>query len=288
MRKILSLILSLLVISVLAISVSAAEGCNELQMMPLVARTDGRIPAEQAASATPYVRDDACLLTLEQRQTLNAYAEQIAGNYGIGIYILAVEDFRDYGEESRIFDVLWNYYHDNSLGYGTDRQGMILMLSMAERDYATFFYGEDTEYVFSGVGQERLERCFLDDFGSDDWYDGFMDYLIAGESFMAKAADGEPVRNNPWGLAGRLVLIALIVSFAVTCVLWMKMGNVAAQKGAGQYQTDEGLVLTKKVDQFLTRTVQRRRIASSDSDSGKAGRSRAHSGGGGSGRSGKF
>lgn len=244
--------------------------------------------AEQSASATPYVIDDARLLTIEQRQELNAYAEKITETYGMGIYIMSVEDFHNYGEEPQIFDVLWNYYHDNSLGYGADRQGMILMLSMAERDFATFFYGEDTEYAFNGFGQAQLENYFLDDFGSDDWYDGFMDFLVASEDFMAKAAAGEPVRDNPWSLASVFVLIALFVSFVVTRLLWMKMANVAAQKGAKRYQTAEGLVLTKQIDQFLTQTIRRRKIESSDSGSGRSGSSRAHSGGGGSGRSGKF
>ena len=244
--------------------------------------------AEQSAPATPYVIDDARLLTIEQRQELNAYAEKITETYGVGIYIMSVEDFHNYGEEPQIFDVLWNYYHDNSLGYGADRQGMILMLSMAERDYATFFYGEDTEYAFNGFGQAQLENYFLDDFGSDDWYDGFMDFLTASEDFMAKAAAGEPVRDNPWSLASVFVLIALFISFVVTRLLWMKMANVAAQKGAKRYQTAEGLVLTKQIDQFLTQTIRRRKIESSDSSSGRAGSSRAHTGGGGSGRSGKF
>ena len=244
--------------------------------------------AEQSAPATPYVIDDARLLTIEQRQELNAYAEKITETYGMGIYIMSVEDFHNYGEEPQIFDVLWNYYHDNSLGYGADRQGMILMLSMAERDFATFFYGEDTEYAFNGFGQAQLENYFLDDFGSDDWYDGFMDFLVASEDFMAKAAAGEPVRDNPWSLASVFVLIALFVSFVVTRLLWMKMANVAAQKGAKRYQTAEGLVLTKQIDQFLTQTIRRRKIESSDPGSGRSGSSQAHTGGGGSGRSGKF
>ena len=245
-----------------------------------------QLHAEMTAPATPYVIDDARLLTIEQRQELNAYAQKIAETHGMGIYMMTVDDFRNYGEETQIYDVLWNYYHDNSLGYGADRQGMILMLSMADRDFATFFYGEDTEYAFNTYGQAQLENYFLDDFGSDDWYDGFMDFLVASEDFMAKAAAGEPVRDNPWSLASVFVLIALFVSFVVTRLLWMKMANVAAQKGARQYQTAEGLVLTKREDYFLTRTVKRVKIQRTDS--GSSGSSHAHTGGGGTGKGGKL
>lgn len=244
------------------------------------------VPAFAAADA--HILDDAGLLTPLQLQELEALAREITEEYEIGIYILTAPDYHTYGEEPQIYDVLRNYYHDNDLGYGKDRQGMILMLSMAERDFATFFYGEDTEYAFNGFGQAQLENYFLDDFGSDDWYDGFMGFLVASEDFMAKAAAGEPVRDDPWGLASVFVLIALFVSFVVTRLLWMKMANVAAQKGAKRYQTAEGLVLTKQIDQFLTQTIRRRKIESSDPGSGRSGSSQAHTGGGGSGRSGKF
>lgn len=244
--------------------------------------------AERSAPSTPYVMDHAYLLTPEQRQELNAYAESIADEYGIGVYVMSVPDFHDYGEEPQIFDVLWNYYHDNSLGYGEDREGMILMLSMADRDWATFYYGENTEYAFNGFGQKQHETYFLDDFGSDDWYGGFHDYLTSSEDFLSKAAAGEPVRDNPWHLALVFILIAWFIAFVVTRLLWMRMANVAKQKSATRYVSREGLVLTHQKDIFLHQTERRRRIERSDSDSSSGSGSRAHTGGGGSGRSGKF
>ena len=92
------------------------------------------------------------------------------------------------------------------------------------------------------------------------------------------------MRENPWQLAMVFILIALFISLCVTRLLWMRMANVAVQKGAGHYETAVGLVLTHQSDQFLHQTEIRREIQSSGSGSG----SRAHSGGGGSGRSGKF
>jgi len=263
MRKLLTLCLSLLLLAGLALPVSAA--------------------------GVEYVMDDAGLLLPEQQIALNIYAEEITKTYGIGIYILTAEDFRDYGEESGIFDVLWNYYHDNALGFGPDRQGMILMLSMRGRDYATFFYGADTEYAFNTAGQVELENSFLPYFGNNDWYGGFWDYLAVSEDFMARAAAGDPVRENPWPRAGVFVLIALLISLVITRIQWSRMANVSAQVGASRYQTGEGLVLTHRQDRFLNQTVSRRKIPQpSSSGSGGSSRSRSHSGGGGRGRSGKF
>jgi uncharacterized membrane protein YgcG len=242
------------------------------------------VPAFAAADA--HILDDAGLLTPLQLQELEALAREITEEYEIGIYILTAPDYHTYGEEPQIYDVLWNYYHDNDLGYGADRQGMILMLSMAERDFATFFYGEATEYAFNGYGQRELENHFLDNFGADDWYGGFRDFLEHSADYMERAEAGDPVRDDPRDLMLLFVLIALFISFIVTRIMWMKMGNVAAQKGASGYKTAEGLMLTHSRDQFMTRNVIRRNITAGSS--GSASNSVAHTGGGGSGRSGKF
>lgn len=257
MRKLISVFVALLLVLCLAAPVSAAEN---------------------------YVIDDAGLLSEEQREQLNARAAEISEKQKIGIYILTVYDYRDYGEEHEIFDVLWNYYHDYRLGYGENREGMILMLSMYDRDYATFFYGDRTEYAFNSYGQEKLEGAFLDYFGEDAWFIGFRNYLSEAEEYMERAAAGDPVRESAWPMAMLFVCIALAIAGIATLVEWGKMKNVAKKTDAIQYQTDSGLNLSVCTDQFIRQTVTRRKIQTQSSSGG----SRSHSGGGGSGRSGKF
>lgn len=234
-----------------------------------------------AADTASYIIDDAALLTPEQQTELNGIAAQIADTYRIGVYIITVPNYHAYGDEYMIFDVLWNYYHDNNLGYGPNREGMILMLSMAERDYATFFYGNRTEYAFDSYGQEKLESYFLDDLGENDWYHGFCNYLYASEDFLARAEAGDPVRESPWPMAVLFIGIACFLSFIVTMIQWSRMKNVAPAQSAAHYASS-GLDLTRTRDQFLYRNVRRRKIETSSSGG------RSHSGGGGSGRSGKF
>lgn len=245
--------------------------------------TVNHLYAEPSNPETRYVLDDAGLLTPEQQQALNAESKRIAETYGVGIYIMTVDDFRDYGEESQIFDVLWNYYHENAMGYGEDRQGMVLMLSMRYRDFATYFYGEDTEYAFNSYGQEQLEQYFLDNFGENDWYGGFCDYLEASEEFLQKAAAGDPMRESPAPMAMLFVVIALSISGLVTFVFWSQMRTAKLQSNASHY-IKGGLQLNHKTDRFTHQTRSVRVIPKSSGSSG----SRSHSGGGGSGRSGKF
>ena len=51
------------------------------------------------------------------------------------------------------------------MGEGPDRDGIMLLLSMDDRDWAMFCYGSRCEYAFNSYGQQKLEKVFLDNFG---------------------------------------------------------------------------------------------------------------------------
>ena len=93
---------------------------------------------------------------------------------------------------------------------GSGRDGIIVLLSMAERDYAMFVYGEYAEYAFDEYGQEKLEEQFLGDFGENDWYGGISNYLDACEEYLTKA-----------DAASRCaVLLDLVSSFQQDAPVW--------------------------------------------------------------------
>lgn len=239
--------------------------------------------AVPACGASQYVFDEAGLLSDIEREALEAYAREIGEAYGCGVYMMTTEDYQGYGWDSDVFDVTWNIYHDRRLGWGEAREGVFLLISMRYRDFATFFYGEKTEYAFNAYGQEQLEQYFLDNFGENDWYGGFHDYLSACEEFLQRAAAGDPVRESPVPLAMLFVTIALGISGIVTFVFWSKMRTAKLQSNASHYIRG-GLQLTREKDRFTHQTRTVRVIPKSNGSSG----SRSHSGGGGSGRSGKF
>lgn len=233
---------------------------------------------------THHIIDEAALLNASERMELDMIAAQISEAYGCGIYIMTVDDFRDYGYGNDVFTTTWNIYHDRSLGWGNERQGMILLLSMDDRDFATFFYGKDVEHAFDAYGQEALEEHFLDNFASNDWYGGFLDYLNTSEKFLSSAAEGDPVRESKAGMYAVVILISCVISLIVTLVIRSQMNNAKLQHNAASYIAADGLQLTHRNDRFLHITRTRRKIQTSSDSSG----SRSHSGGGGSGRSGKF
>lgn len=257
MRKLTAFFLMLLLIFSMAVSASAAE--------------------------TGYVFDDAGLLTSNEKLKLTIEAQSIAEEYGCGVYIVTVEDYRAYGYASDVYDVTWGIYHDMELGVGKERNGLILLLSMEDRDYATFVYGKVADYAFSDHALIKLENQFLDDFGNDDWYEGFDDYLTVSRDYLHRAAQGRPVRESPVPMILIFLLLACIIAFIITGIFWSQMRNVKMQSSARAYASGQGLNLTVKLDNFTHQTVSRRKIDTSSSSG-----SRSRSGGGGHGRSGKF
>ena len=238
-----------------------------------------------AAASEPQlycVTDMAGLLTPDEDLELEEMAQQLGEQYDVGVYIVTVDDFRDTGESS-VYKATYTIYHEFTMGLGPNRDGIMLLLSMAERDYAMFVYGKEAEYAFNGYGQEQLEEVFLDDFADDDWYGGFQDYLDECGDYLQKAESGHPVRASATKYIVISIALALIIALIVCGVLTGKMKSAVKQATADAYVAG-GLNLTQNTDFFTHRTQTRTKIERGDSSSSSS----SESGGGGSGRSGKF
>lgn len=246
----------------------------------IVSLLAGGVPALAAGPQLPCVTDSAELLTETQLQRLEQSAQTITDKYGVGVYIVTVENYREL-DPSGVYEATYGVYHEYSMGEGEQRNGLMLLLSMRERDYALFCYGEKAEYAFDAYGMERLEKVFLDDFANDDWNGGFGDYLRECSDYLERAAAGKPVRKSPVTMILIFSGISLLAAFVVCSVLKGQMKTVRKKTTAAAY--GGGLRLTEQYDRFTHRTETRRRIERSSSSG-----SRSNSGGGGSGRSGKF
>lgn len=237
-----------------------------------------------SAEGTQHVFDISGLLTDQQRQELESRAAALSQSHHCGIYFALVDDYTDYAEGS-VYEVTYQIYHNMQLGIGDGRNGLIVLLSMAERDYAMFVYGDYAQYAFNEFGQEQLEERFLGYFGEDDWYRGISHYLDACDEFLTKAEDGDPVRPAYWKwhiLAG---VIGCLAAGAFCAQRLSPMKNVHQKAEANAYLTHGGLKLTKREDQFVRMSETRQKI---DKGGSGGGSTHSESGGGGSGRSGKF
>ena len=231
-----------------------------------------------------YVTDRAGLLTGNERAQLESMASGIARDYGCAPYIITLEDYRDYGSGD-ISETAMDIYEELGLGYGREKNGILLLMSMEERDYAMVSYGELSHSAFTDYGQEYMEECFLSRFRENDWAGGFEAYLRACTELLDLEAQGRPydVGSAPGGFNFLIVLIPLAVASVVCGIFAFQMKSARYKSEARDYLPGNGVNMRIVRDRFTHRTVMRQRINTQKSGGGTSINSRGFSG-----RSGKF
>ena len=273
--------------------------------------------AEQTGAQLSCVTDTAGLLSENEKMLLERMAESVSQKYGVGVYIVTVEDYRDFHSEG-VYKATYTIYHQYTMGEGPNRDGIMLLLSMADRDWAMFCYGSHCEYAFNSYGQEKLEKVFLDNFGEDDWYGGFSDFVSGCEWYLQHVAEGGeagvPVHNEVeisdstqentaddsftlGGAFGLSLLISCVAALIVCMVFRSQMKSVRTQTTANQYVGNGGLNLTLSRDIYRYTSQKRRQIPRNDNNNNPTGGghggagfsgSVSHTSSSGHGRSGKF
>lgn len=268
--------------------------------------------AEQAQ--LNYVTDEAELFSETERETLESRAAEISEQYSFGVYIVTLPDYQDYTYASSIARFAVSFYDDYDLGYGDDRDGVMLMLSMEERDYDLDFHGSQANAAFTESGRDAMEERFLRYFRRNDYYGGFSEYLDTCEEYLSAAESGSAVSLSYGGYngyggyggyydddgmsdaegRGLLALICGAIAAAVVgfCT-YAPMRSAKEQRDADQYVVHGGLNLRRRSDMFLRRTVSRRPRQTESRGGGRGGHGghgggHSYSSGGHSGRSGKF
>ncbi|WP_312613398.1 TPM domain-containing protein [Oscillibacter sp.] len=268
------------------------------------------LPLPTLAAELDAVTDAAGLLTDAERGELNDRAEELAAQYQCAVYIVTLEDMEDMGT-SDAYDLATAVYTEYDLGYGEEKSGLLLLLSMAERDYALIAYGYGNT-AFTDYGKDvLLDEEVLPLLGEDAYYEGFSAYLDTAGEYLSMARDGKPfdVENAPgynetdgsYGVTARpkydegefavrlgaVILLPLLLAGGI-CLYWKRQMNTAVSaRTADRYIPSDGFHLTGQQDTFLYRTETRRRIENHSSGGGHAGGTSMRSGGF-SGRSGKF
>lgn len=149
------------------------------------------LSATAYAAEDTYVVDEYGLLSDDEAVELWNLADAVSEQYDVGVYIAVIDDYRDYaGSVSGAAEAVYDAYE---LGRGSERAGILLLLSMADRDYDLDAYGNSAHYAFTDYGKQQLADVFLDDFREDDWSSGFADYIRECGEYLSLADMGQPV-----------------------------------------------------------------------------------------------
>ena len=322
-KRFLSLLLALLLLTLLLPAAFAEGGTQGIIVLPpeetpaqeAGAPEESALPPEETpAQEFLYVFDNAGLLLDSQREALEQKAAALSEQHRCSLYIVTVEDHRSISSD--IVDAAQKLFLDKGFGWGSGKDGVILMLSMNERDFDLDGHGDKGETICGYESRWLIEDVFLDNFRSDDWYGGFEDYLERCDTQLTKLENGEDITegaeiiqgpdgldyheyNNPYAEQKRSILPRLLAVILIPCLIavivcsvfraQMKTAHEAVD--ADEYLVPHSINLRIRQDRFTHRTESRTLIQSDSGPRGggsSGGGSSFHSGGGFSGSSGKF
>ena len=251
------------------------------------------VPAA-AEETENFVYDIAGILDTSDMLALNDAARTVSLEHGCGVYIAVFEDMEEFGF-SNIERFAEEVYAQWELGIGQDRTCILLVLSMAERDYDLCAHGDAAHTAFTDYGKELLSDEFIDNFRYDDWAGGFSDYISECDYMLQRAESGDPVdvsygssttyyveRSLPERIGTALVpglVVGIIVGFIYAGALKRKMKTARIAREASTYIGRRGIMMHSENDMFTHTTVTRQRIERDNDSRGSHGGTSVNSGG---------
>ena len=226
-------------------------------------------------AAWPKIVDDANLLTDDEISALSQQAQSIAQEYSMDVAIVTVPSINGAYIESYADD----YYDNHGYGFGDDYSGVLLLIVMDTREWAISTCGE-TIAALPDWAIDELFYAMSDDLSDGYYYLAFSAYLEELEQLFRDYLDEQTVDAGDYL---RIALIALVVGAAVggIAILVMRgqMNTARAQSGATSYLAAGSFRLTNRFDIYLYSNTSRTRKAQSTSSTHRSSGGRSHGGG---------
>ena len=214
-----------------------------------------------AVSEDPRLVDAADVLTDSEEQTLITKLDTISEKQEFDVIIHVIPDVGAFSMEKYAEEM----YDVSGYGYGDDYNGIILVLSMEERDWYMLPNGAFAEEAFTDPCIEYISEQFLPELGEDDYVNGFEIYADLCEDFVVQAKTGEPygegnLPKEPYNFLLNIavaIVLGFVVAFIVTSVMKGKLKSVHSKAQANDYLKKDSLKVTESRDYFLYRQVVR-------------------------------
>jgi len=234
----------------------------------------------------PRLVDEADLLTDTQYNDLQSLLEEVSNRQRLDVVIVTVNSL---GGKSPM-QFADDYYDSHNYGFGADRDGVLLLVSMEDRDWwiSTSGYGIT---AFTDAGIDYLADRFLSDLSDGFYADAFETFVHGCDEFITAAKNGQPIdihslpkedfRIGKTLLTG--LVIGLVVALVVTGIWKGQLKTVRMQTAAADYIKKDSMKITQSNDLYLYRhvTKTKRETNSGGSSTHRSSSGRSHGGGGG-------
>lgn len=217
------------------------------------------VTAEAGNRQNPRLVDDAGLLDESQEAEVLEKLDEISNRQMFDVVIVTVDSTE--GKTPMAFAD--DYYDYNGYGVGENHDGILLLISMEERDWYISTTGFGIT-AFTDAGLEYMEGQFVEFLSDGEYQKAFETFAKLCDEFVTKAKEGEVYRegNLPRGPFPFLwipigLVLGGVVAFFPVQMMKREMNNVQRRTEAGDYIKRNGIAITDQRDMFLYRTVNR-------------------------------
>lgn len=226
--------------------------------------------------------DQADLLTSQEEALLLETLDEISERQACDIVVVTADGLG--GKSPRAYaDDFFDY---NGYGMGRTNDGVLLLVSMEERDWyvSTSGFGE------IAIGENELEYMseeFVPYLSEGNYLEAFETYAKWCDRFVTEALTGKAAVKetvSPIWIPGSL-LIGFLLALIPVNIMKGKLKSVHRAAAAGNYVREGSFALTERKDLFLYRNVSRMAKPKDDGPKGGGGHTSSsgarHGGGGG-------
>lgn len=251
MKKILSVILAIFLVQALCVTVIAED-------VMLIASGD-----------SPLLQDMADLLTDGEEAALRHTLQKISDAYGAEICVVTMPQV-----EGNVESFANTYYDEAGIGYGEDKAGVLLFVSMDPRWVNIVGNGFAAEAIGEGEIESILD-AITSDLSNGYYAASFQTFAQECDYYLDGHINGFPFK---FGMNFLIALVVgLIASLIVTGIWKGQLKSVRKQNEASAYVKTGSMQLTQSGDYFMyrnvTRTVKQQSSSSPGSSRSSGGRS---------------
>lgn len=234
----------------------------------------------------PRLVDDGQLLSSYEEAALTEQLDRVSQAHQLDVVIVTADTLN--GKSPRAYAD--DYFDYNGYGLGQDRDGILLLVSMEDRDWyiSTSGYGIR---AFTDAGIEYIGDRIVPDLSDGEYADAFEDFIELCDEFITRAKTEGPydihnLPKEPFNV-GTSLLVALVVGAVITLIVMLilkgQLKSVKAQSAAADYIKQNSMRLTDSSEFFLYHTVSKVAKPKDNGGSGthRASSGRSHGGGGG-------
>ncbi|MDD2956261.1 MAG: TPM domain-containing protein [Oscillospiraceae bacterium] len=236
--------------------------------------------------------DEADLLSDEEEASLLATLDEISERQQCDVVVATLSSLNGKSSTACADD----FYDHNGFGFGSGRDGILLLICPQERDWAISTTGACI-HMFTDAGQEYMVDQFKPYLSDEDYGEAFLTFAVLCDRFITQAKNGEaydsdnmPKTPPSFGWLGISLLLGVVAAVITTAIMRSQLSSVRPQPAADDYIRAGSMNVTERADTFLYRHVSKRERPKESSSSGGGGSS-VHVGSSGSshgGSSGKY